>query len=64
MFPGVRRSHCSRSNLKNQWRTDIEKHKSASEMQVVAEIHLGRRTVLEYLLSPVQKTVNEAGRER
>jgi hemolysin D len=33
-------------------------------MQVVAEIHQGKRTVMEYLLSPVQKTVNEAGRER
>ena len=33
-------------------------------MQVVAEIHLGERTVMDYLLSPVQKTVREAGRER
>lgn len=33
-------------------------------MQVTAEIHLGSRTVLEYLLSPVQKVVSEAGRER
>jgi HlyD family secretion protein len=33
-------------------------------MQVTAEIHLGTRTVLEYLLSPVQKAVHEAGRER
>ncbi len=33
-------------------------------MQVVAEIHLGSRSILEYLLSPVQKTVSEAGRER
>jgi HlyD family secretion protein len=33
-------------------------------MQVSAEIHLGTRTVLEYLLSPVQKVVHEAGRER
>lgn len=33
-------------------------------MQVVAEIKLGDRTVLEYLLSPVQKAVHEAGRER
>lgn len=33
-------------------------------MQVVAEINQGKRTVLEYLLSPVQKAVNEAGRER
>ena len=33
-------------------------------MQVVAEIHLGERTIMEYLLSPVQKAVGEAGRER
>jgi hemolysin D len=33
-------------------------------MQVVAEINEGRRTVLEYLLSPVQKTLSESARER
>jgi HlyD family secretion protein len=33
-------------------------------MQVIAEINQGRRTVLEYLLSPVQKTLAESGRER
>lgn len=33
-------------------------------MQVVAEIHQGRRTVMEYLLSPVQKTLHDSGRER
>jgi HlyD family secretion protein len=33
-------------------------------MLVSAEIHLGTRTVLEYLLSPVQKITHEAGRER
>jgi len=33
-------------------------------MQVSAEIHVGTRTVLEYLLSPVQKIAHEAGRER
>lgn len=43
---------------------DGVKYKLAPGMQVVAEINLGRRTVLEYLLSPVQKAVNEAGRER
>jgi HlyD family secretion protein len=36
----------------------------APGMQVVAEIDQGRRTVMEYLLSPVQRTVFEAGRER
>jgi hemolysin D len=33
-------------------------------MQTSAEILLGRRTVLEYLLSPVQRAFHEAGRER
>ena len=33
-------------------------------MLVNAEIHLGTRSVIEYLLSPVQKVAHEAGRER
>jgi HlyD family secretion protein len=33
-------------------------------MQVAAEIHLGTRSVLEYLLSPVSKAFHESGRER
>ncbi len=33
-------------------------------MQASAEILLGTRSVLEYLLSPVQKAWHEAGRER
>jgi len=33
-------------------------------MVVTAEIQQSRRTILEYLLSPVQKAVHEAGRER
>ena len=33
-------------------------------MQVSAEIRLGTRSVLQYLLAPVQKTLHEAGRER
>ena len=33
-------------------------------MQATAEINLGTRTVLEYILSPVQRTLHEAGRER
>jgi hemolysin D len=36
----------------------------APGMQVMAEIHLGERTVLEYVLSPVRKAFHEAGRER
>ena len=33
-------------------------------MQVSGEIHLGTRSILEYLLSPVQKAFHEAARER
>ena len=33
-------------------------------MQVTSEIHLGTRSVLEYVLSPVQKAFHEAARER
>jgi HlyD family secretion protein len=33
-------------------------------MQVAAEIHLGTRTMMEYLLSPLQKAWHEAARER
>jgi membrane fusion protein, hemolysin D len=33
-------------------------------MQVAGEIHLGTRTVLEYVLSPVRKAFHEAARER
>jgi len=36
----------------------------AAGMQVSAEIPEGNRTVLEYLLSPVQKVSSEAGMER
>ncbi|MBI5907703.1 MAG: hypothetical protein HY853_03855 [Burkholderiales bacterium] len=38
--------------------------RTAPGMQVVAEINQGKRTVLEYLLSPVQKALQESGRER
>jgi hemolysin D len=40
------------------------KYRLAPGMQVTADIHLGTRTVLEYLLSPVTKAFQEAGRER
>jgi hypothetical protein len=33
-------------------------------MQVNAEIHLGTQSVLEYLLSPVEKIAQETRRER
>jgi len=36
----------------------------APGMQLTAEIHLGTRTVMAYLLSPVKKTLHEAARER
>lgn len=41
-----------------------ERLKLTPGMQVVAEINQGSRTVLEYLLSPVQKVAHEAGGER
>jgi HlyD family secretion protein len=44
--------------------TDSERFALAPGMQVAAEINLGTRTVLEYLLSPVRKAFREAGRER
>jgi hemolysin D len=36
----------------------------APGMVLTAEIHQGRRTVMEYLLSPLQRVAMEAGRER
>jgi HlyD family secretion protein len=45
-------------------RNGEHRHLLAPGMQVQAEIKLGRRTVLEYLLSPVQRAWQEAGRER
>lgn len=45
-------------------KTDGNSLRLSPGMQVVAEIHQGRRTVMEYLLSPVQKAWLEAGRER
>jgi len=43
---------------------DGERFALAPGMQVSGEIHLGTRSVLEYVLSPVQKAFREAGRER
>lgn len=43
---------------------DKARYALAAGMQVMAEIHLGERSVLEYLLSPVTKVAHEAGRER
>jgi HlyD family secretion protein len=47
-----------------QLESDGRRYGLAPGMQVMAEIHLGERSVLEYLLSPVQKAFHEAGRER
>jgi HlyD family secretion protein len=43
---------------------DGERFELGAGMQASAEILLGRRTVMEYLLSPVRKAFHEAGRER
>ncbi len=52
-------------NLKSQTlEADGESYRLTPGMQVSAEIHLGTRTVLEYLLSPVQKAFHESARER
>jgi len=52
-------------DLKSQFlESNGQRHGLAPGMQVIAEIHLGERTVLEYSLSPVQKAFQEAGRER
>ena len=47
-----------------QLEQDSERLPLGAGMQATAEILLGRRSVLEYLLSPVQKAWHEAGRER
>ena len=43
---------------------DGARHALSLGMQVTAEIHLGTRTILEYLLSPVMGAFQESGRER
>ena len=43
---------------------DGRRYRLIPGMQLTAEINLGTRTVLEYLLSPVQRAFHEAGRER
>ena len=43
---------------------DLQRFALNAGMQTHAEIHLGTRTVMEYLLSPVRKAWHEAGRER
>lgn len=39
------------------------RYRLAPGMQVTAEVHLGTRSVLEYLLAPVRKVAQEAARE-
>lgn len=43
---------------------DGERYALQPGMQVSGEIHLGTRSVMEYLLSPVQKAFHDAARER
>jgi HlyD family secretion protein len=43
---------------------DAKRYPLSPGMQVTAEINLGTRTMLGYLLSPVRRTLHEAERER
>ena len=63
--PGEPLAYKALVNLKSQiLAVDSEKYLLSPGMQVSAEIHLGTRTVLEYLLSPVRKAFHESARER
>jgi hypothetical protein len=42
---------------------DGKQFRVSAGMLVSAEVNLGSRTVMEYLLSPVQKVTHEAGRK-
>jgi membrane fusion protein, hemolysin D len=44
--------------------SDGARFASSPEMQVAAEFHLGTCSILEYVLSPVQKAFHEAAQER
>jgi HlyD family secretion protein len=50
--------------LAQELRLGEARHVLLPGMQLTAEIKLAERTVLEYILSPVQKIAAEAGRER
>jgi HlyD family secretion protein len=50
--------------LVQELRVGEARHALLPGMQLTAEIRLAERSVLEYLLSPVQKVAAEAGRER
>ena len=47
-----------------QLTVDKSQFKLVPGMQVTAEINQGKRTVLEYILSPLEKTVRESAHER
>lgn len=42
---------------------DSMRRRLAPGMQLAAEVHLGTRTVFDYLVSPLRKAIREAGRE-
>jgi len=44
--------------------SEEKRHRLSPGMQVTAEIILGRRSVMEYLVSPVSRAFQQAGRER
>jgi HlyD family secretion protein len=52
------------SLAEQQLTADGEAYKLVPGMQVIAEINQGKRTVLEFLLSPIEKTLRESGHER
>jgi HlyD family secretion protein len=62
-MPGLRYKALVRLDAQHL-ETDGNRLRLSPGMQVIAEIHQGQRTVMEYLLSPVQKAWQEAGRER
>ncbi|MCK9396972.1 MAG: HlyD family type I secretion periplasmic adaptor subunit [Methylobacter sp.] len=63
--PNSRLAYKTLVTLKSQ-KLDVDGHSYylAPGMRVSAEIRLGTRSVLEYLLSPIQGAFHEAGRER
>jgi HlyD family secretion protein len=62
--PGAYAYRAQLEPLAQELRFGEARHALLPGMQVTAEIKLAERTVLEYLLSPVQKVAAEAGRER
>jgi HlyD family secretion protein len=50
--------------LSQELRLGEARHALLPGMQLTAEIKLAERTVLEYVLSPIQRVASEAGRER